>query len=152
MTRTKTRAHTPEKSIVDAVRIKPGQMLDPVETPMIGATSTKGATTKGASRSSNPQAKRAAAGRFAILNTFVDDRLGVLTGAETKVWLILYRDTKRDGTVCTSQADIARRADLSEKSVQRAVKTLEHRRLLRVIWRGGINQGPSRYRVGGDLV
>jgi DNA-binding Lrp family transcriptional regulator len=66
--------------------------------------------------------------------------------------LILYRDTKRDGTVCTSQADIARRADLSEKSVQRAVKTLEHRRLLRVIWRGGINQGPSRYRVGGDLM
>lgn len=151
MAKTKTRTHTPEKPIVDAVRIKPGRMLDPVETPAVGVTSTKTATSKGTSRSSDPQARRAAASRFAILNTFVDDSLGVLTGAETKVWMILYRDTKRDGTVSTSQADIARRADLSEKSVQRAVKSLEHRRLLRVIWRGGINRGPSRYRVGGGL-
>ena len=37
------------------------------------------------------------AGRFAALNAFIDATLRSLSRAEAAVWLILYRDTKRDG-------------------------------------------------------
>ena len=52
--------------------------------------------------------------RFAVLNAFTDYGLASLTGAEAKVWLILFRDTKvRTGTARTGQADIARRAGIN---------------------------------------
>ena len=52
--------------------------------------------------------------RFGMLNDFADVSLAGLTGAEVKVWLILFRDTKAaTGTARTGQADIARRAGLS---------------------------------------
>ena len=50
--------------------------------------------------------------RFGVLNTFADFALAGLTGAEVKVWLILFRDTKRTGTARTGQADIGRRAGI----------------------------------------
>ena len=36
--------------------------------------------------------------RFETLNAFVDDGMADLSRAELAVWLILYRDTQRDGT------------------------------------------------------
>ncbi|MFO0809697.1 MAG: hypothetical protein U0746_13820 [Gemmataceae bacterium] len=48
--------------------------------------------------------------RFAAVNAFVDVALAALGRAEVAVWLILWRDTKPDGTARTSQADLARRA------------------------------------------
>ena len=60
------------------------------------------------------QNRRSRSGRFATLNAFVDFALSELTGAETKVWLILFRDSKAaTGTARTGQTDIARRAGLS---------------------------------------
>ena len=60
-----------------------------------------------------------------MLNAFTDCALPTLTGAETKVWLILFRDTKAaTGTARTGQTDIARRAGLSARSVKLAVGTL----------------------------
>ena len=51
-----------------------------------------------------------------MLNAFADFALADLTGAEAKVWLILFRDTKAaTGTARTGQADIARRAGLSSR-------------------------------------
>jgi hypothetical protein len=45
-----------------------------------------------------------------VLNAFTDFALADLTGAEAKVWLILFRDTKAaTGTARTGQTDIARR-------------------------------------------
>lgn len=84
--------------------------------------------------------------RFATLNAFVDCSLGGLTRAELATWLVLYRDT-RNGTASTSQADIARRAGLSVRSVKSAVRKLTVVGLLIVVFRGGLNRGPSRYRV-----
>ena len=57
-------------------------------------------------------AKRKAAGqRFALLNAVTDFDLAGFTGAEAKVWLVLFRDTKaKTDTARTGQADIARRA------------------------------------------
>jgi hypothetical protein len=87
-----------------------------------------------------------AAGRFAVLNGFVDFTLADLRRNEIAVWLILYRDC-RDGIAQTSQADIARRAGVSDRTVRRALTQLESRGILKAVHRGGLNRGCSSYRV-----
>lgn len=84
--------------------------------------------------------------RFAVLNAFVDFALVELSRADIAVWLLLYRDT-RDGTARTAMSDIARRAGCSARQVVRAVRRLEQRGLLKVVYRGGFRRGASRYRV-----
>jgi DNA-binding transcriptional ArsR family regulator len=91
-------------------------------------------------------ARRKAGDRFAVLNAFVDFTLAGLTRNEIAVWLVLYRDTK-DGTAGTSQADLARRAGVSDRTIRRALKRLEIAGLLKVVYRGGFRRGLSRYRV-----
>lgn len=90
--------------------------------------------------------KRKTADRFKVLNTFVDSTMGRLSRAEIAVWLVLYRDT-RNGTVRTSQTNIARRAGVTVRSVKVAIKKLTAAGLLRVVFQGGLNRGPSRYQV-----
>jgi DNA-binding transcriptional ArsR family regulator len=84
--------------------------------------------------------------RFKTLNGFVDFTLADLSRAEIAVWLILYRDT-RDGTARTGYDDLARRAGLNRRNVGRALRRLEERRLVQVVYRGGFHRGLSRYRV-----
>jgi DNA-binding transcriptional ArsR family regulator len=86
--------------------------------------------------------------RFAVLNAFVDFALADLSRAEIAVWLVLFRDT-RDGTARTSYDDLARRTGLNRRNVGRALRRLERLGLLRVVRRGGLRQGASRYRVRG---
>jgi hypothetical protein len=93
-------------------------------------------------------AKAKAGERFVVLNAFVDFALSDLRRAEIAVWLVLYRDT-RDGTARTSYDDIARRAGLNRRNVGRALRGLERRGLLKVVHRGGLRRGASRYRVRG---
>jgi predicted ArsR family transcriptional regulator len=69
-----------------------------------------------------------------------------LSRSEIAVWLVLYRDT-RNGTVRTSQANIARRAGTSVRGVKDALRNLTAAGLLRVVFQGGLNRGPSRYQV-----
>lgn len=86
--------------------------------------------------------------RFAMLNAFADCGLAELTGAEVKVWLILFRDVKAaTGTARTGQADIARRAGLSVRAVKLAIGTLQAKGFLRIVHRGRLNVGPSIYTV-----
>ena len=86
--------------------------------------------------------------RFGTLNTFADLALARLNGGDVKVWLILFRDTKAaTGTARTGQADIARRAGLTVRGVQKIIARLEGQGLLRVVRRGRLNVGPSTYRV-----
>jgi hypothetical protein len=94
------------------------------------------------------KAKGKAGERFAVLNGFVDFGLAELSRAEIAVWLVLYRDT-RDGTARTSYDDMARRAGLNRRNVGRAVRRLEGRGLVKVVHRGGLRRGVSRYRVRG---
>jgi hypothetical protein len=96
-----------------------------------------------------PDSGKAKAGeRFAVLNAFVDFALAELSRREIAVWLVLYRDT-RDGTARTSYDDLARRAGLNRRNVGRALRRLELLRLLKVVHRGGLGRGVSRYRVRG---
>jgi DNA-binding MarR family transcriptional regulator len=83
-----------------------------------------------------------------VLNAFVDFALGDLSRSEIAVWFVLYRDT-RDGTARTSYADLARRAGCNRRNVGRAISRLERLGLLKVVHRGGLRRGVSRYRVRG---
>lgn len=89
--------------------------------------------------------------RFAVLNAFADCALAGLTGAEVKVWLVLFRDTKTTGVARTGQADIGRRAGLSVRGVRKALRGLERKELLTVRRRGRLNVGPSVYGVRAGL-
>jgi len=105
------------------------------------------ATEGNGERTRKGSGKRTAAGqRFKVVNTFVDFTLRTLRRNEIAVWLILWRDT-RDGISRTSQTDIARRAGVTKRTVVRTIGRLELKGLLRIIRRGGINSGPSTYRV-----
>lgn len=90
--------------------------------------------------------RRKTADRFRALNAFVDCSMTDLTRAESLTWIVLYRDT-RDGTACTSADDIARRIGASRRAVTTAIAGLRKRGLLTLIHRGGLNRGPSVYRV-----
>ena len=79
-------------------------------------------------QSSSPRRKPAkgTAGRFKVLNSFIDFALRSLRRNEIAVWLVLYRDTT-DGTARTSQRDIADRAGITQRTVVRIIKRLECR-------------------------
>jgi hypothetical protein len=96
--------------------------------------------------SKGSKAKGKAKGRFCDINTFADFSLACLDRAEIAVWLLLWRDS-RDGTARTSQTDLARRAGVNDRSVRRAIVSLERKGLLTVVYRGGLHRGLSVYRV-----
>lgn len=91
--------------------------------------------------------KKNAAGRFHVLNGFVDFTMWDLSRAEITVWFVLFRDTKSDGTARTGQADISRRIGMCERTVGRALRRLKERGLVEVVRRGRLGGGPSSYRV-----
>jgi len=90
--------------------------------------------------------KTAAADRFGVLNGFVDCSMTGLGKADIATWLVLFRDT-RNGSVSISQANIARRAGVSDRAVRTAIEKLVGNGLLTVLVQGGLNRGVSRYRV-----
>lgn len=85
--------------------------------------------------------------RFAVLNNFCDMTMRKLTRAEIVIWMLLFRDTKREGVARTAQTDLARRAGVKTRTVERAVSSLERHGLLEVVRRGGLQKGLSIYRV-----
>jgi len=101
--------------------------------------------TRGCKGVPNPKARKTT-DRFKMLNTFVDCSMAYLGRSEIAVWLVLYRDS-RDNVARTGQTDIARRSGISDRTVCRALKKLESKGLVEVIWRGRLGTGPSRYRV-----
>ena len=103
-------------------------------------------TEVGFEKSKGKTSKRESAGRFEVLNNFVDFTLRNLDRSELAVWMILFRDA-RDGVARTSQQDIARRGGMTARTVRRVLKKLERRRLLLVVHQGGLNRGISGYRV-----
>ena len=96
-----------------------------------------------------PKISQRTGDRFAVLNGFVDFALATVHRTDAAVWLVLYRDTQRDGIAQTGKTDIARRAGVGARTVTRAIQRLEAKRLLIVVRRGGLNRGTSAYRVRG---
>jgi DNA-binding MarR family transcriptional regulator len=100
-------------------------------------------TTTGKRRTSRRESRL----RFETLNAFVDTGMVDLSRGELAVWLTLYRDTQRNGLARASLDDLARRGGMNRQTASRAVGRLGRRNMLQVIRRGGLNQGPSTYRV-----
>jgi hypothetical protein len=103
--------------------------------------------TEPASNGKPNQAKGKTAERFKVINTFADFCLTGLNRAEIAAWLLLWRDTKPDSTATTSQADLARRAGTSERTMRRAIDRLQRLKLITVVYKGSLRRGPSSYRV-----
>jgi hypothetical protein len=96
---------------------------------------------------SRKTSKRQSRLRFETFNAFVDSGMADLSRAELAVWLILFRDTKRDGTARASLDDLARRGGMNRQTASRAVGRLARHKMLQILRRGGLNSGPSTYRV-----
>lgn len=125
-------------------KLKPGLGALPPMNPALRTGRPKhGKATSG--KQTDPK-RKAAADRFLVLNAFVDCSLAKLSRSEIAVWLVLYRDT-RDGTVRTSQENIAKRSGTSVRHVKKALARLTAAGLLTVVFQGGLNRGPSRFRV-----
>jgi len=102
---------------------------------------------KAESKPKGKRNRRRTADRFGVLNAFLDMTAGALTRAELLTWLILYRDTKPDGTTRTAQADIARRVGITARNVRRALNRLAAFGLVRIVRQGGFRKGASVYAV-----
>jgi len=110
--------------------------LDGLADPAIFATPT-----------TEPPPKGKTPGRWKTLNSFVDFTLRNLTRAEGFVWLVLYRETKPDGTATASVGWLAEQIGANRSTVVRAIKRLKAVGLLAVVRRGSLRRGPSQYRV-----
>ena len=102
---------------------------DPPRPPPVKANKTKG--------------KTSSRGRFECINAFLDVTLADLERTELAVWLLLWRDTKPDGSARTSQTDLARRAGCNPRKIRRALVNLERTGLVRVV------RGVDRQRAVG---
>jgi len=91
--------------------------------------------------------KRRSRMRFEMFNAFVDRGMRLLTPTEANVWIVLFRVTRSDDTAKAAVEDIAARSGLNRKTVIRALKRLRELRMLRLLRRGGVERGPSVYRV-----
>jgi hypothetical protein len=90
-----------------------------------------------------------AAERWMLLNNFWDFAARNCTRSEIAVWGTLFRNSK-EGTVSMGMKEIATRAGCSKWAVVQAVKSLEGKGLLRVVFRGNnLMKKTSRYRVLG---
>lgn len=111
-------------------RILPGcKVLPPMNPPRPRTASTN-------DKAEKPKRTKETAGRFAVINAFADVTLAELDRSEIAVWFLLWRDTKPDGLAKTSQADLARRAGVTERTARRAVGSLQRAKLLTVTYRG----------------
>jgi hypothetical protein len=120
------------------------QVLPPLRLP--GEAAAVPAATSNPGRPADEPRHGQAAQRFGMINAFVDVTLAELSRNEIAVWLILWRDA-RNGVARTSQADLARRAGVADRTVRRALTTLQQRGLVGVSSRGGLGRGPSSYRL-----
>ena len=91
-------------------------------------------------------AKRKTADRFGVLNSFVDAGMVALKPVEQSVWFVLWRECRNGLAIC-SQADIARRIGVSDRTVRRAIDRLRKLGFVRIARRGNLRKGPSSYAI-----
>ena len=85
--------------------------------------------------------------RWAMLNAFVDHGMRHLGRAALAVWLVLYRETNRQGLSRITIEQIAEKAGLSVSSVKNGVGELRAFKMVVQASRGSRNKGPSIYRL-----
>ena len=126
--------------------LPPGTVLPPLVTAdALASAPTHPAGCKGGR--THARRSRRHAGRFAVLNGFVDGVMSTLPRAAALTWVCLWRDTRPDGLARTAVTDLARRVGGDRRTVLRALRLLIDRRLVEVVRRGGLGRGLSTYRV-----
>jgi hypothetical protein len=108
-------------------------------------------TPERASRESATKRNRKAAGRFAVLNAFVDHGARMVNTTAVAVWLVIYREVQTDGLATISHARIAERLNVSRLTVTRALRRLIAAGFVTVIRHGGWQRGPSTYQIRGSI-
>ncbi len=117
--------------------------------PMESATAQPDKTRHSKKGDSKPNRKTA--GRFAVLNAFVDHGARSVNTTAVAVWLVLYREVQPDGRATVSHAVIADRLGINRLTVTRAVRRLKTAGLVQVVRQGGWQRGPSTYRIRGSV-
>jgi biotin operon repressor len=96
---------------------------------------------------SDRKKKRSAhATHYRLLNNFVDNTMHLLNENQVKVWMFLFRHS-HDGFVSLAQHDIGNRTGISRDAVQRAVRVLRKKGLLKIKKKGGYLRGVSTYQL-----
>ena len=88
-------------------------------------------------------------GRFKTMNEFVDFSARLVDTTAQAVWMVLFREVKPSGVASVSFGQIAERTGVCRRTVIRAIKKLEEAKLVTVMKRGRLNEGPSKYQVHG---
>lgn len=85
--------------------------------------------------------------RWTMLNDFIDYGQRHLTSSAVRVWLVLFRETKPDGLARITVEQIAARAGICTRSVDRGLDELRGDRFAVCVSRGTRNKGPSVHRL-----
>jgi hypothetical protein len=92
--------------------------------------------------------QRRTARRFEVLNAFWDEGTArTLTRTEALVWLALYRHARPDRSVCVSHKTVSDMLGIRRETAYRAIRHLRAKRLLKLVRRGGPDQGPNVYKL-----
>jgi len=94
-------------------------------------------------------ARNRQAGRFRVLNDFVDVKMKNISSKAASAWLVLYRDTKPNGLARTGLADLAKRMGCSVATAKRAIRELKKNNLMSVEVYGRPGRGPNVYKING---
>jgi hypothetical protein len=94
------------------------------------------------------QRRRASARRFELLNAFWDQgTAGDLFRTDALVWLALWQHARPDRTVCISFGTVAKMLKCHRETAYRSIRRLRKARLLKLVRRGGRDQGPNVYKL-----
>ena len=116
--------------------------VEPIDVPRDGPP---GMDTKPRSK---PAKGKATAGRFQVLNQFVDQSARLVGSTAVATWLVLYRETKPDGTATISHNQIGELLGIKRRTAMRATQDLIDAGLLVVTKRGhATGHTPSTYRI-----
>ena len=85
--------------------------------------------------------------RWTMLNNFADHGQRRLTPSGVRVWLVLFRETKRSGLAKITVEQIAASAGICTRSVDNGLRELRDQRFVVLVSRGNRNKGPNIYRL-----
>ena len=95
---------------------------------------------------STAQSPYGVAGRFRLINRFLDKHARNCSPVQAMVWVVLWRDS-RDGVAKTSYSRLADRLGVSRATVARAIRLLRDMGYLEVVRRGGDLAGPTLHKI-----
>ena len=85
--------------------------------------------------------------RWTMLNDFSDYGQRQLTASAVRVWLVLFRETNRDGLACITVEQIAAKGGISTRAVDNGLRELRDQRFAVLVSRGSRNKGASIHRL-----